>query len=131
MSLQVQTDFIADLVTITEVDTLTVGRVRPLVVGSGTPLPAISYLFRDGDREAFYRGSFGLEEYTVQLDIYSDSYVTNQTIYDAIINRYNGFSGVLGTGTNIQRIIVASTLNAIDTDDPSIYRTILELTLTV
>ena len=131
MSLQVHTDFAADLAAITVVDQMTEGRVYPLLIGATAQLPAISYQIRDGDREAFYRDSFGLEIYNVQLDIYSDSYVTNQTIYDAIIDRFNGFSGVIGTGTDVQRIIVASTLNSVDSDDPSIYRTILELTLTV
>ena len=130
MSLQVHTDFIADLVEIQAVQTNVGNSVFPLVVPTGEDLPSIIYQFRDGDREAFYKDSFGLETYNLQLDIYSNSYITNQNIYDALIERYNGFSGTLGS-TNIQRIIVASTLNSVDSDDSSIYRTILELTITV
>ena len=130
MSLQVHTDFIADLVEISQVQTDVGNAVFPLVIPTTEDIPAIVYQFRDGDREVFFRDSFGLETYNLQLDIYSHSYITNQNIYDALINRYNGFSGILGS-TNIQRIIVASTLNSVDSTDSSIYRTILELTITV
>lgn len=123
MTTIVQTDFIADLVAITEVGMI----VHPVVIPSGSSFPAISYQFRDGDREPFYVGSFGLASYTVQLDIYSHNYLMNQTIYDAIIAKYNGFTGLLNSNTQVQRISVNSTLNAVDGEDSSLFRTIVEL----
>lgn len=129
MSLIVHTDIAAELATIT--NSLVEGRVYPLVIPTDATVPAISYLFRDGDRQAFYRDSFGLEDYNLQIDIYSHSYVTNQTIYDTIIDHFNGISGPVNNNTIIQRGIIASTLNSIDGSDPTLYRTITELTLTV
>ena len=129
MTLQVHTDVAAELATVT--NDMVNGRVYPLLIPSNAEVPAISYLFRDGDRQAFYRDSFGLSEYNLQLDIYSHSYVTNQNIYDEIVSHFNGFSGAVNNNTIIQRAIVASTLNSIDLDDPTLYRTIVEFTLTV
>ena len=128
MSLVVHTDFAAELEVIVPVLS---GKVFPLFIGATEDFPALSYTFRDGDRESFYRDSFGLEVYTVSLDIYSNSYITNQEIYDAIVTKFNGQTVVLNSNTVVQRAIIASTLNSIDSADSTIYRTILEMELTV
>ena len=128
MSLIVQTDFVAELETTVPV---VESKVFPLFIGATQDFPAISYTFSNGERQSFYVNSFGLEVYNVSLDIYSHSYVTNQEIYDALVTKFNGQTVVLNGNTMVQRAIVVTTLNSIDPDDSSIYRTLLELELTV
>ena len=128
MSLIVQTDFVAELEATVPIIT---GKVFPLFIGATASFPAVSYTFRDGERQSFYVNSFGLEVYTVTLDIYSNSYITNQEIYDALVTKFNGQTVILNSNTVVQRAIVTTTLNSIDSDDSSIYRTLLELELTV
>ena len=128
MSLIVHTDFAAELESLVPV---VAGKVFPLFIGATEDFPAISYTFRDGDRQSFYVDAFGLEVYNVSVDIYSNSYITNQEIYDAIVAHFNGQTTVLNSNTVVQRTIIASTLNSIDSDDSSIYRTLLEMQLTV
>ena len=128
MSLIVHTDFVAELEATVPVIT---GKVFPLFIGATTSFPAVSYTFRDGDRQSFYVDSFGLEVYNLSLDIYSNSYITNQEIYDAIITKFNGQTVVLNSNTVVQRATITATLNSIDPDDSSIYRTLLEMQLTV
>ena len=128
MSVTVHTDFVAELQTI--VPTLS-DKVFPLIIGATEDFPACSYTFRDGDRESFYQGSYGLENYVVSLDIYSYSYIQNQEIYDQILTAWNGKTFALNNNTVVQRCIVVSTLNSIDRDDSTIYRTLLELQFTV
>ena len=128
MSLIVHTDFVAELEATVPV---VVGKVFPLFIGATASFPAISYTFRDGDRQSFYVDSFGLEVYNLSLDIYSNSYITNQEIYDAIVTKFNGQTTVLNSNTVVQRATITATLNSIDPDDSSIYRTLLEMQLTV
>ena len=129
MTVAVQEAFVANLLAIDGLETLISNRVYPLAVPSSAPLPSIQYRFSDGFREPYFRNSFGLTEYEVQMDVYSTSYRVLQTIVDLIEAHFHGFSGELATGVLAQRIIVTNTLNTIDTSNGEVYRTIIELTL--
>ena len=128
MTVAVQEAFIADLRAITALTTLVENRIYPLAVPSGAGLPAIQYRFSDGYPEAFYRNSFGLNLYQLQLDVYAESYRVNQTMVDLITSRYNGFQGALGTSNIIiQRASLTNVLNTIDTSSGEVFRTVIEL----
>ena len=133
MTAKVHQDFASDLAGITEVNTATDGRVYPLNIQAQENLPAMSFTIRDGIPVSFYKDSFGLTTYDILVDIWTRSYQTNQEIADAIVSRYNGTSlqiGPVDNPTTVQRAIIDNVLNSIDSDDPGVYRTLIELTLT-
>lgn len=129
MTIAVQEAFVADLRAITNLSTLVGNRIYPLAIPSNAGLPAINYRFSDGYPESFYRNSFGLIEYQLQLDVYASSYRVNQTIVDLITERYNGFQGALGSSNIIiQRANLTNVLNTIDASSgEEVFRTVIEL----
>ena len=131
MTAQFHQDFANDLAAIPEVSTATEGRVFPLLIDSSDALPAISFNILAGNQDSFYVGSFGLTDYTVDINIYSRSYSTNQTLVDALTGRYNGTRVLLNNSTLAQRAIVENIINTLDNADSKVYRTTVQLTLTV
>ena len=105
-------------------------QINPVVANPAGTFPSLTFAVRDGFPDTFYRGSFDLTRMSVDLNLYSTNYTELQTLKFAILSRYNGFSGTLGTQT-IDRIVVANSFDTFD-DDPStkVYRVIIELDLT-
>ena len=131
MTIQVQEAFVANLLAIPGMNALIGTKVYPIQVPPGVSLPAIQYTSTDGYAITYYTGSFGLPEYPITLDVYSETYREGQQIVDLITNHYNGFSGALNSTVNAQRIVLNNVLNSLDTSSGSVYRTIIELTITI
>ena len=131
MTISVQEAFVANTLAISGLSDIADISLYPLQIPGGAALPAIQYIFTDGYPEAFYRGSFGLTTYQVQLSIYSNTYRQNQQITDLIVNHFNGFAGALNSSVTAQRVILDNVLTAVDTTNGTVYRSIIELTLTI
>lgn len=126
-------DFIAELRSISEVQTNIGERTFPLV-DRGHELPSIVYNMRGETRDSFTEGSFGLRETFVQIDIYHNSYGDLNTIRDAILMHFNGFIGYLNSsaddgGTFVSSTSIINTRELVDQQDDTVYRAIIEINL--
>ena len=90
----------------------------------------IVYTPRGGERETYFTGSFGKAVLRIQIDIYSKSFIGNQTVYDAMVNKFNGFSGELNNSTIVHRAIVTNHSELLDSNDSELFRTSFDVELT-
>lgn len=102
-------------------------RVYP-AVDKTTNLPSVVYSGRNGIRQPFYSGSYGLRETNFQVDVYAKTYGEAVTLKDSIITDFHGFSGTMGS-TFISRSTVDNTIESFRDNGEKIYRIIIEITL--
>ena len=91
---------------------------------------SIVYSPRDGEREVWYAGAKGKAVLTIQVDIYSQSFTDNQTVFNVILETFNGFSGILNNNTDIFYADVKNRTELIDGLDSNTYRTTFDIYLT-
>lgn len=122
-------DFIAELSSITEVSTAVDTRINPLIDDLHV-LPTIVYNTRGGIRESYIKDSFGLRETFIQLDLYSKDYSELDIVRDAIISRFNGFTGHLNTdGALVSSSKVTTTRELPDGQNREVLRAIIEINI--
>lgn len=129
MTKQLQIDFKAELGSLSEVDT-NVDEIYAIIIPTDADLPAMTYTFQGGGAETFYQGSFGLTDYTVDINVFSRSYETLVDVADAVVDHFNGFTGELNSSTAVQRIFVENVLSGIEVTDPGVYRSTISLSIT-
>lgn len=107
-----------------------IGQISPVVGDPNGNFPSLTYTLRDGYAPVFYRGSFGLNTLNIDLNLFSPNYTELQTIKYALLTRYNGFSGSLGTQI-VSRIQVVNAFDTFDDDSNTrLYHVIVELEFT-
>ena len=107
-----------------------IGQISPVVGDPSGAFPSLTYTLRDGYAPTFYRGSFGLNTLNIDLNLFSPNYTELQTIKYALLTRYNGFSGSLGTQI-VSRIQVVNAFDTFDDDSNTrLYHVIVELEFT-
>ena len=131
MTLQLQQDFRAEVLGITEVQNEIGARVFPLLIPSDMELPAMSYRFDDGTADSFYRDSFGLTTHAIQLDLYTRNPTTQINITQAIQTHFHGQTLSLNGNTQVDRSVVTNILNSLDPDDNQVFRTTIQITFQV
>ena len=97
-------------------------------INKTTKLPSVVYSGRNGVREAFYNGSFGLRTTNFQVDVYAKTYSQAVSLKDSIIADFHGFTGAMGS-TVVGRCTVDNTLENFSDNDEKIYRIIIDLTI--
>ena len=103
--------------------------IMPLVNTQKT-LPAIVYNARGHARENYAGGSTGLRETFIQLDIYTESFTQLDSLRDAVITHFNGFTGQFNsTGEFITSTTVVTARDSFDNANPEVYRTSIELNI--
>ena len=103
--------------------------IMPLINTQKT-LPALVYNARGHARESYIQDSFGLRETLIQLDVYTETFAQLDSLRDAIITHFNGFTGLFnGTGEFITSCQVVTARDAFDTANPEVYRTSIELNI--
>ena len=120
--MQLTKDFKAKLATAT-----TPTKVYPAVAKT-TDLPAVVYTGRNGIRELFYNGSYGMRTTNFQVDVYAKTYSEAVTLRDSIITAFHSFSGTMGSST-VSRSIVDNTIETFDDSGEKIYRIIIEISI--
>lgn len=121
-------DFVAELGSVTEVSTAVGTRIHPLT-DLGMALPSIVYNIRGGARESYVQNSFGLRETFIQLDVYTDSYSQLDSLRDAIISHFNGFTGQFNSSTQVSSCKVITTRELNDSRNSRVFRGIIELNI--
>ena len=126
-------DFVAELRSIPDVLTFVSQRIYPLI-DKGDTLPSIVYNTRGGVRESYIRDSFGLRETFIQMDLYTEDYAQLDTLRDAIAERFNGFVGAFNAaamsgGTTVSSCQIVTTRDTLETQNPVVYRTTIELNI--
>lgn len=103
--------------------------IMPLVNSQKT-LPALVYNARGHARESYTIGSFGLRETFIQLDVYTASFSQLDSLRDAIITHFNGFTGQFnGAGEFITSTTVVTARDGFDSANPEVFRTTIELNI--
>ena len=103
--------------------------IMPLVNSQKT-LPALVYNARGHARESYTIGSFGLRETFIQLDVYTASFSQLDSLRDAIITHFNGFTGQFnGAGEFITSTTVVTARDGFDAANPEVFRTTIELNI--
>lgn len=125
------TDLVAEIRAIPAVSSTVGARVFPLV-DQGDTLPSITYNSRGGSLEAFVKGSFGLRDTFMQLDVYSADYAELDGIRNAIVDHFNGFIGNLNGsaddgGSFITGATIENVRELVDTKSPIVFRVIIEI----
>lgn len=101
--------------------TVPTATVKP-ALGKNYTLPVAVYSVRNGMRELFYNGSFGLRQTEFTVTVYSKSYDEMQALKSLIINQFHGFSGTLETSP-VTKIEVTNILDGFDDALETIHRT--------
>ena len=125
-------DFVAELRSIPALVVLG-NRTFPLIDRSHE-LPSLVYNSRGLARESYVQGSFGLRETFIQMDLYSHSYAELDTLRDAIINHFNGFTGrfnssAMDGGTRVSSCSIVTTRELVESQNDQVYRAIIEINI--
>jgi hypothetical protein len=123
-------DFYSELSSITEVSSFAGSRIYPLVARAGSEDFIVYTPIAGGYAETYYSGNLGMSEVIVQVDVYSRSFATNQTVVEAIINYFNGFTGVLNTNSIVGRAYVSAKREDLDPSDSTLYRSSIDINIT-
>tara|TARA_R110000787_G_scaffold2708_7_gene10493 strand:- start:2898 stop:3266 length:369 start_codon:yes stop_codon:yes gene_type:complete len=118
--MQLTKDFVSLLQT-----TVTPTKVYPSASKS-TALPAVVYSQRNGVRQMFYNGSYGLRETDFTVDIYAKTYGEAVVLKDALITTFHGLTGLMGTSM-VGRSSISNTLESFEDNGEKIYRIIVEI----
>ena len=121
-------DFVAELAAITEVSTAVGASIHP-VVDTGQALPSIVFNTRGGAREAYVKDSFGLRETFIQLDIYSETYAQLDSLRNAVISHFNGFTGQFNSNTQISSCQFVTARELRDGQNDRVYRAVIEFNI--
>lgn len=121
-------DFVAELGAVTQVSTDVGNRIHP-VVDIGDQLPSIVYNIRGGARESYVQNSFGLRETFIQMDVYTSSYAQLDSLRDAIISHFNGFTGQFNSSTQVSSCKVITTRELKDSRNDRVFRSVIELNI--
>lgn len=92
--------------------------VRPLI-SKDKALPAVTYSVRNGVRDLFYVGSYGLRTTGFDVSVYSKTYAEMQTLKNALI------SALHGTTEIGSRSIITNIFESYDDDPEEIYSAII------
>lgn len=87
--------------------------------------PAVVFSFRNGQREVLYKGSLGLAETELTVNVFSTSYKEMVTLVAQIETAFHAFSGAVG-GTFIQSCEVDNYFETF-VDDGELYQGILQI----
>ncbi|WP_069299888.1 hypothetical protein [Neptunicoccus sediminis] len=98
--------------------------VVPLVNKEETS-PTVVFSFRNGQREIFYKDSFGLAEAELVADVYADSYSKLANLTNQIETAFHAFSGTTGT-TNIHKMEIVNKFETTSFDG-NLFRTIIQI----
>jgi hypothetical protein len=92
----------SELNTLTELGQIIGGRLTPVLLPEGSPMPAMTYRIVASRSEPTFSGS-GAQKLRVQFDAYSsDTYDNAAAARDALRSLLNGYSGTLSDGTFLQ-----------------------------
>ncbi len=120
-------DFFVELKAITEVSSFAGARVYPLVARSGQEDFIVYTPVTGGIPELLHAGDKGITSQTIQVDIYSRSFATNQTVADSIVDYFNGLSGVINSNTIVSMASVTSKRDGIDPEDSLLNRCSIDI----
>jgi len=120
-------DFYAELSSIAEVSSFADSRIYPLLARPGVEDFIVYTPVSGGFAETYYSGDLGMSEQVIQVDVYSRSFATNQTVIEAIINYFNGLKGEINTNTNVGRAYVAAKREDLDPSDSTLYRSSIDI----
>ena len=121
-------DFVAELAAVPAVNTAVGNRIHP-VVDVGQTTPSIVYNIRGAIPEAYVQGSYGLRETFIQLDVYSSSYLQLDTLRDAIITHFNGFTGQFNSNTQVSSCRAITSRELRDGQNNEVYRLVIEFNI--
>lgn len=99
--------------------------VRP-ALGKDYTYPAVIYYARNGQRDLFYTGSYGLAATEFVVSIYAKSYVELQALKVTVVDNYHGYSGELGESV-IGKAEVIAVLDGFDDDLETVFKTIITI----
>ena len=103
------------------------------VINNSKQLPAVVYNSRGLARQSYTIGSFGLRETFIQIDVYSNDYTQLNTLRNAIVEHFNGFTGTLDEDSSGTTIVsscqVVTTREDLDGANPNTYRSTIELNI--
>ena len=130
--MSIVSDFVAELRSIPALVVLG-NRTFPLIDRSHQ-LPSLVYNSRGLARESYVQGSFGLRETFIQMDVYSNSYAELDTLRDAIISHFNGFTGnfnssAMDGGTFVSSCQIVNTRELVDGQNDLVYRAVIEINI--
>ena len=85
--------------------------------------PAVVFSFRNGQREAFYKDSFGLAEAELTVSIFADSYSKQTELAEYIKTDFHAFNGTVGQ----TRVLRSEVTNSFETtqNNGKIYQEII------
>ena len=96
------------------------------LVSQGTNLPAVVYSQRGGQRDLFYRGSYGLRETDFTVDLYASTYSEVVALRDNLTDTFHGFTGLMGT-TMVGRASISNILESFEDKGGPIFRIIVDI----
>ena len=120
-------DFYTELKNISAVNSFAGTRVYPLLARPGQEDFIVYTPITGGFPETYYSGDLGLSDQMIQVDVYSRSFSTNQTVIEAIISYFNGLSGVINTNTIVGRAFVSDKREVIDSSDSTLYKSSIDI----
>ena len=87
--------------------------------------PAVVFSFRNGQREQFYKDSFGLAETELTVSIFADSYSKQTELAEYIKTDFHAFNGTIGQ----TRVLRSEVTNSFETtlDGGKIYQEIITI----
>lgn len=115
MTAQLIQDFSAELRA-----TLPTVTVRP-ALGKNYTLPAAVYSVRNGMRDLYYVGSYGLRNTELTVTIFSKSYSELQDLKQSFVNRFHGFSGTIGLST-VSKMEITNIFDGFDDAMETVHR---------
>ncbi|MCK1541444.1 DUF3168 domain-containing protein [Bradyrhizobium sp. 179] len=83
---------------------LVVARVYPVVLPQGTKLASVVYTRISGEGDYHMQGASGYVRPRVQIAAWAPTVDGAATLANAVKNRIDGYSGEMGTGSNIVRV---------------------------
>lgn len=94
-------------------------------VNTDNTYPAVVFSFRDGQRDIFYKDSYGLAEAEMSVNVYASSYSQMVGIVEQVQSDFHGFNGLVGS-THIHRMEVVNQFETFS-DDGKIFRTVMQI----
>jgi hypothetical protein len=102
--------------------------IRPVMLPSGFPMPAMTYQIVGGSSYPTLDGD-GLQKVRMQFDCYGNSYLDATNLREKVRKFLNGFSGQLSDGTFLQFADLIQSIDFPFDSDPRQFRCGIEFYL--
>ena len=127
----IHSDFIAEVVSITEVSDNCEGRVN-FVLNRFEDYPSILIQRLSDSRSLYYANQLNNRELVYQIDIYSTSYADLIEVSEGILGHFQAYTGNLNNNPDsfVRQCNAELLVETFEDDKPKILRHIIEVTLT-